>query len=97
PSTFHEARAAAERLQQFLKQYYIRHHGSWPPPPTSMSASIDATSSALPGGADEDGWPTRSIAQAIQRDFGTLYDFLVNREVIFDGSEARASRKWIMM
>ncbi|WYZ43740.1 hypothetical protein EsH8_VII_000176 [Colletotrichum jinshuiense] len=83
------ARAAADRLQKFLLEHYLRAHGSWPPPPPA----------ATPVGADADGedmWLTRSVAQALQRDFGALYDYLVNRDIVWDMSEARSGRKWMM-
>ena len=42
-------------------------------------------------------WLTRTVAQALQRDFAALYDYLVNRDIVWDGSEARSGRKWMMV
>lgn len=48
-----------------------------------------------PPRANADGrWLTRILAQRLQDDFGCMYDFLVDRDVVWDGSEARATRKW---
>jgi hypothetical protein len=41
-------------------------------------------------------WLNRKIALALQDDFGSLYDYLVNREVVWNPREERASRKWEM-
>jgi hypothetical protein len=41
-------------------------------------------------------WLNRKIALALQNDFGSLYDYLVNREVVWNPREERASRKWEM-
>lgn len=42
-------------------------------------------------------WLTRTVAQSLQRDFGALYDYLVNRDIVWDESETRSSRKWMMV
>ncbi|KAH7078833.1 hypothetical protein BKA63DRAFT_531626 [Paraphoma chrysanthemicola] len=41
-------------------------------------------------------WLNRKIALALQDDFGSLYDYLVNRDVLWNPREERASRKWEM-
>ncbi|KAI1262886.1 hypothetical protein F5Y18DRAFT_145961 [Xylariaceae sp. FL1019] len=76
-------KAAAERLQSFLLNHYSRTYGTWPP-------EINRNS-------DEETWLSRTIAQALQRDFGALYDYLVNRDIVWDESETRSSRKWMMV
>lgn len=76
------ARAASERLRNFLISHYGQTYGSWPP----SSESHD----------DEEMWLTRSVATSLQQDFGALYDYLVDRDVFWDVSEARAGRKWMM-
>lgn len=72
------ARAAFLRLQKFFVQYYRSSYGSWPPP--------------VPDGHDQ--WLHRPLAQKLQRDFGALYDYFVNRDVVWDCSEERSGRKW---
>jgi hypothetical protein len=42
-------------------------------------------------------WLTRTVAQTLQRDFSALYDYLVNRDIVWDGSETRSGRKWMMI
>ncbi|KAL2128244.1 hypothetical protein VTI74DRAFT_9458 [Chaetomium olivicolor] len=83
------AKAAMDRLQQFLVQYYTREFGSWPPP-----MARDPTRAEMEA---EDIWLTRTVAQLLQRDFAALYDYLVNRDIVWDESEARSSRKWMMV
>ncbi|CAN8100987.1 unnamed protein product [Discula destructiva] len=87
------AKDAADRLQRFLLEYYRSAFGGrWPPPPPSNEALQQSSTSA-----DEPIWLTRTVAQALQKDFGALYDYLVNRDIIWDMSEARPSRKWLMV
>ena len=72
------ARQGFERLGKFFCQFYLDALGIWPP-------------AALKG---EEQWLTRSLTQKLQKDFGALYDYLVNREVTWDCSEERSGRKW---
>lgn len=72
------SRAAFQRLQNFLFQYYREAYGSWPP--------------SAPHGHDQ--WLHRKLAQKLQTDFGALYDYFVNRDIVWDGSEERSGRKW---
>ncbi|KAK4443858.1 hypothetical protein QBC34DRAFT_310145 [Podospora aff. communis PSN243] len=92
------AKAAADRLQKFFQQHYTREYGRWPPLPMPSGLDHQAIGTAH-GGPDgeEDMWLTRSVAQALQRDFAALYDYLVNRDIVWDESEARSSRKWMMV
>lgn len=46
--------------------------------------------------ANNKSWLNRKIALALQEDFGSLYDYLVNRDVVWNPREERASRKWEM-
>ncbi|KAI0204400.1 hypothetical protein F4808DRAFT_341212 [Astrocystis sublimbata] len=80
------AKAAAERLQQFFIGHYLRTCGTWPPSGNSAHTADG-----------EDMWLTRTMAQRLQKDFGALYDYLVNRDVVWDESEMRSSRKWMMV
>jgi len=87
------AKAAADRLQAFFISHYTRVYGRWPPPPPQQSRAE--------GGAarhgDDDMWLSRTVAQSLQKDFAALYDFLVNRDIVWDGSEARSGRKWMLI
>jgi hypothetical protein len=83
------AKATAERFQKMLMSHYTKAYGSWPPrAPTSGGRDSDE---------DEEIWLTRTVARDLQRDFGALYDYLVDKQVIWDVSEARAGRKWMMV
>ncbi|KAI2604104.1 uncharacterized protein GGS25DRAFT_448113 [Hypoxylon fragiforme] len=81
------ARDAAERLRQFFVNYHTTVHGDWPPP-------LDANTRTADG---EDIWLTRTMARQMQKEFGALYDYLVNRDIVWDESETRSSRKWMMV
>lgn len=74
------SRQACERLRKFICNYYRERYGSWPPIPIGIS----------------DRWLTRRVTQQLQRDFGALWDYLVNRDVVWDGTEERSGRKWHM-
>ncbi|CAK7220596.1 hypothetical protein SBRCBS47491_004242 [Sporothrix bragantina] len=88
------AKAAADRLQKFLLSHYTRTYGRWPPlPPASAVASKGSISSD----PEDDIWLTRTVAHAIQKDFAALYDYLVDRDIVWDGSEARSGRKWMLV
>ncbi|KAK4098078.1 hypothetical protein N658DRAFT_509872 [Parathielavia hyrcaniae] len=84
------AKAAADHLRQFFLQHYTRGFGQWPPPAAQDLPILSAD-------REEGIWLTRTVAQLLQRDFAALYDYLVNRDVIWDESEARPSRKWMMV
>jgi hypothetical protein len=72
------ARAAFERLRTFFLQHYQSTFDSWPPPPRP--------------GAEQ--WLDRDLTARLQKDFGALYDYLVDREIAWDCSEERSGRKW---
>ncbi|KAI1845502.1 hypothetical protein JX266_008360 [Neoarthrinium moseri] len=80
------ARAAADRLQKFFLSHCTTSFGEWPPPP-----------SGEPSADGEDVWLTRKVAQKLQKEFGALYDYLVNRDIVWDESETRSGRKWMML
>ncbi|KAK8132416.1 hypothetical protein PG999_000589 [Apiospora kogelbergensis] len=86
PATTGPAKAAADRLQKFIKDHYTRLYGRWPPPASGATTSDG-----------EEMWLTRNVVQNLQKDFGALYDYLVNRDIIWDESETRSSRKWMMV
>ncbi|KAF2741295.1 hypothetical protein EJ04DRAFT_480562 [Polyplosphaeria fusca] len=41
-------------------------------------------------------WLNRRTALALQEDIGSLYDYLVNRDVVWDSREERPGKKWQM-
>ncbi|KPM44633.1 hypothetical protein AK830_g1894 [Neonectria ditissima] len=90
------ARAAADRLQEMLQSHYTRAYGSWPPAPSQQSSRPGSSRASDGDGAGDEMWLTRTVAMALQRDFGALYDYLVDRDIVWDVSEARSGRKWMM-
>jgi len=53
---------------------------------------------AWPPSSDSDRrWLSRSIVQRLQTDFGAVYDFLVDRDIVWDPTEERHTRKWEMI
>ncbi|KAH6667059.1 hypothetical protein F5X68DRAFT_216984, partial [Plectosphaerella plurivora] len=91
------AKAAADRLQKFLLSHYTRIYGCWPPAPAPTQHQQGAAASDPLGLDGEEMWLTRTVAQALQADFGALYDYLVHRDIVWDVSEARSGRKWMMV
>ncbi|CAM1508584.1 Fc.00g054320.m01.CDS01 [Cosmosporella sp. VM-42] len=89
------ARAAAERLHQMLLGHYSRAYGCWPPT-TPSHQSFQPGSPDSEQSVGEEIWLTRRIVMDLQRDFGALYDYLVDRDIVWDVSEARSGRKWMM-
>ncbi|KAL1892479.1 hypothetical protein Sste5346_006989 [Sporothrix stenoceras] len=87
------AKAAADRLQKFLLQHYTRTYGRWPPLPPPPAVA----SQGVPMDPEDDIWLTRTVAHALQKDFAALYDYLVDRDIVWDGSEARSGRKWMLV
>lgn len=88
------AKEAADRLQQFFLDYYQSSNGGrWPPPSPSHGSGPEAQ--VMDRG--EATWLTRTVTQALQKDFGALYDYLINRDIVWDVSETRPSRKWLMV
>jgi hypothetical protein len=41
-------------------------------------------------------WLNRKAVQSLQNDFGALYDYLVNRDIVWDSQEERPGKKWQM-
>lgn len=91
------ARAAADRLQRMLIGHYYQLYGSWPPPIFRTQTSPAGSPLEDAESGDDDMWLTRTVTASLQRDFGALYDYLVNRDIIWDVSEARSGRKWMMV
>lgn len=80
------AKDTADRLQQFFVNHYrTAYGGQWPPSAPQADDPHETT------------WLTRILTRALQKDFGALYDYLVNRDIVWDMSETRASRKWLMV
>lgn len=63
------SRRSFDRFQQFLRQYHERIYKGWPPRATHGS---------------NDHWLTRDLVRRLQIDFGSLYDYLVDRNRFWD-------------
>lgn len=87
------AKETADRVQRFFLNHYQNFYGRWPPPPLPEANVYSNRGEAV----DEPIWLTRTVTQALQKDMGALYDYLVNRDIIWDMSETRPSRKWLMV
>ncbi|KAM5350616.1 hypothetical protein ACJ41O_007121 [Fusarium nematophilum] len=87
------ARNAAERLREMFQGHYERVYGSWPPTQSGQALSQSLPSESSGGGEP---WLKRTVVMALQKDFGALYDYLVDRDIVWDVSEARSGRKWMM-
>ncbi|KAF7918594.1 hypothetical protein EAE99_008788 [Botrytis elliptica] len=73
------SREAFVRLQGFFRDHYSDMFGTWPPmPPDSRSV---------------DGWLTRLIVRTLAADFYALYDYVVDRKVVWNGSSKMNSRR----
>ncbi|KAJ4246635.1 hypothetical protein NW762_013578 [Fusarium torreyae] len=84
---------AAERLRSMFVQYLERRYGSWPPSPPTQS---DGRSGRSVNTTRPDSWLTRSLVMRLRRDFGALYDHIVDRDVVWGTTKARSGRKLTM-
>ena len=50
-----------------------------------------------PPTANDHTWLTRDMVVRLRRDFYGLYDYLVDRDVVFDGTEYRPGQKWAII
>lgn len=62
------ARHYFERFRRFLLQFYEKTYRSWPPRGTQNT---------------DGNWLTRTIVSHIQKDLGALYDYYVDRDVVW--------------
>ena len=62
-------RANYHHCAQFFRHFYEKHYKRWPPKKTQQGNG---------------GWLTRGIVAHLQKDFGALYDYHVDRNVIWD-------------
>ena len=46
---------------------------------------------------NEETWLTHDVVVRLRNDFNGLYDYLVDRDVMFDGSEYRSGQKWTIV
>ena len=72
------ARSSFDRFRKFLKQFYEKAYKGW------------AVRVAQENGT---GWLNRGLVMRLQKDFGALYDYLVDRDVTWEESEGHQGQK----
>ncbi|RAL62205.1 hypothetical protein DID88_002689 [Monilinia fructigena] len=77
------SREAFVRLQGFFRDYYSYLFETWPP--------------TAPVSKNVDGWLSRIIVKTLAADFFALYDYLVDRQVIWSNSAEMNSRRTILV
>ncbi|CAD6585482.1 MAG: hypothetical protein ASARMPREDX12_002010 [Alectoria sarmentosa] len=76
------ARASFDYFRQFLLQFYEKAYKNWPPRGVKNS---------------EGNWLTRTVICHLQEDFGALYDYYVNRDVVWAETKEPSERYRIMV
>ncbi len=72
------ARDSFDRFRRFLSRHYEAVFWSWPPLPRFGTAEI---------------WLTRDVINRLQTDFGALYDYLVDRDLVWEAGTPQ-DRQW---
>ena len=70
-----------QSFREFLFGFYEEEFGRWPPQEEDHQGH----------------WLSRSVMMRLQADFGAIYNYWVDRDIIWDGNENRPSRKWEMI
>lgn len=83
PETVSEMKAIG-RLKEMFLQHFEGEYGSWPP---ASSAQQDNQSADT---AEPERWLSRTLAMKLQKDFGALYDCLVDRDIVWGTLELRS-------
>ena len=68
-------RSSFDRFRGFLQEFYEREYRSWPPKAALLGS--DAS------------WLSRSLVVRLQSDCDALYDYLVDRDIVWDTSKGR--------
>ena len=76
------ARASFDHFRRFLQQFYEKAYKTWPPRGTQNS-----------GG----NWLTRTVVCHLQKDFGALYDYYVDRDVVWAQTKEPSERYRVMV
>jgi hypothetical protein len=72
---------AFDEFRAWLSTFYSTVWGSWPPKEKDHQGH----------------WLSRSVVNRLQEDLGALYDYIVDRDIKWDSSEERHTRKWEMI
>ncbi|KAF4337962.1 hypothetical protein FBEOM_8169 [Fusarium beomiforme] len=85
---------AIERLKDMLLRHFEQEYGSWPPSQPSQS---DSRSGRSVGSSRPESWLTRPLVMKLQRDFGELYDCIVDRDVAWGSLEIQFGSRLMMV
>ena len=69
--------ASFNSFRRFLGRFYEKAYRSWPPRP----------------GQGVDGWLTRDLTIQLQTDFGALYNYYVDQDLVWDDTSTRMIRR----
>lgn len=75
------AQRAYDEFRSFLNCFYATVWGNWPPKEKDHQKH----------------WLSRTVVNRLQADLGALYDYIVDRDIAWDASEERHTRKWEMV
>ena len=73
------ARSSFDRFRRFLTKFYEAVYWTWPPRPNAETGQA---------------WLTRDLVTRLQNDFGALYDYFVDRDVVWDEIDDTGPQKW---
>ncbi|KAM0232666.1 hypothetical protein ACHAP5_010673 [Fusarium lateritium] len=82
-----------DRMKDMLLRHFEQEYGSWPPIP---SAQADGRSGRSVNASGSGTWLSRTVVMRLQRDFGALYDCLVDRDMVWGVLELQ-HRSQLMM
>jgi hypothetical protein len=77
----HSTQKSFESFREFLHDFYASECGRWPPREEDHQGH----------------WLTRNLMLRLQSDFGSIYNYWVDRDIAWDANENRATRKWEMV
>jgi hypothetical protein len=75
------AQRAYDEFRAFLNCFYATVWTNWPPKDKDHQKH----------------WLSRTVVNRLQADLGALYDYIVDRDISWDASEERHTRKWEMV
>jgi hypothetical protein len=80
-SANHPTQKSFQAFREFLFRFYERECHIWPPREEDHQGH----------------WLTRTLMLRLQSDFGAMYNYWVDREIVWEANENRPTRKWEMV
>lgn len=77
----HPTQKSFEAFRDFLYGFYEKEYHHWPPSQEDHQGH----------------WLGRAIMVRLQADFGAIYNYWVDRDIVWDANEERPTRKWEMV